>query len=89
MSVVVNPFPSLDIGMFALVGEQGYYSNAASGSRVVGPYEGSGDEDGWFDTGDMGYVDSEGWLYITRRSKEVINRGGEIISPFEVWTRSM
>ncbi|CAG9977826.1 unnamed protein product [Clonostachys byssicola] len=39
---------------------------------------------GWFDTGDLGYMDPEGYLYITGRSKEVINRGGELISPFEV-----
>jgi acyl-CoA synthetase (AMP-forming)/AMP-acid ligase II/acetyltransferase-like isoleucine patch superfamily enzyme len=39
---------------------------------------------GWFDTGDLGYMDSEGYLYITGRSKEVVNRGGEIISPLEV-----
>ncbi|KAK0724139.1 hypothetical protein B0H67DRAFT_483049 [Lasiosphaeris hirsuta] len=40
--------------------------------------------DGWFDTGDLGYMSADGFLFITGRSKEVINRGGEIISPFEV-----
>jgi non-ribosomal peptide synthetase component E (peptide arylation enzyme) len=39
---------------------------------------------GWFDTGDVGHVDGDGWLYVTGRSKEIINRGGETISPMEV-----
>ena len=39
---------------------------------------------GWFDTGDLGWVDNDGFLYITGRSKEVINRGGELISPMEI-----
>lgn len=41
-------------------------------------------EAGWFSTGDKGYLDSEGYLYVTGRSKEVINRGGELISPLEI-----
>ena len=39
---------------------------------------------GWFDTGDLGYLDRQDFLYITGRSKEVINRGGELTSPSEV-----
>jgi len=39
---------------------------------------------GWFRTGDQGYFDTEGYLYITGRLKEIINRGGEKISPREV-----
>ena len=41
-------------------------------------------EDGWFDTGDLGHLDEEGHLFISGRSKEIINRGGETISPMEV-----
>lgn len=39
---------------------------------------------GWFDSGDVGEMDPTGWLKITGRSKEIINKGGEVISPFEV-----
>ncbi|MDP2706870.1 MAG: acyl--CoA ligase, partial [Burkholderiales bacterium] len=39
---------------------------------------------GWFRTGDQGVIDAEGYLSITGRLKEIINRGGEKISPREV-----
>jgi len=38
----------------------------------------------WFRTGDEGYLDAEGYLYLTGRLKEMINRAGEKISPREV-----
>ncbi|HXN83036.1 MAG TPA: AMP-binding protein, partial [Myxococcales bacterium] len=39
---------------------------------------------GWFRTGDQGVIDDEGYLRLTGRLKELINRGGEKISPLEV-----
>lgn len=38
----------------------------------------------WFRTGDAGYLDDDGYLFITGRFKEIINRGGEKISPYEI-----
>jgi acyl-CoA synthetase (AMP-forming)/AMP-acid ligase II len=40
--------------------------------------------DGWFCTGDEGYLDAEGYLFLTGRLGERINRGGENISPAEI-----
>jgi len=39
---------------------------------------------GWFHTGDQGFMDADGYLKITGRLKEIINRGGEKIAPMEV-----
>jgi acyl-CoA synthetase (AMP-forming)/AMP-acid ligase II len=39
---------------------------------------------GWFRTGDQGYQDEDGYLFLTGRLKEIINRGGEKVSPREI-----
>ncbi|KAK1256845.1 4-coumarate--CoA ligase-like 10 [Acorus gramineus] len=39
---------------------------------------------GWFHTGDTGFMDQDGFLHLVGRIKELINRGGEKISPIEV-----
>src|SRR2546423_6804570 len=59
-----------------------------SGPSVISAYYGNADketfQDGWFRTGDLGYKDEEGYLYITGRLRDVIIRGGENIAPREV-----
>lgn len=40
--------------------------------------------DGWFDSGDIGYLDESGYLYLSDRAKDMIIRGGENIYPAEI-----
>ena len=63
---------------------------AIRGRNVTAGYENNeaankaGFTNGWFRTGDQGVLDADGYLRLTGRLKELINRGGEKISPLEV-----
>lgn len=57
------------------------------GGQVSGEYKEQGsqlDSDGWFCTKDLGFLDDEGYLFLSGRSDDVIVRGGENISPGEI-----
>ncbi|MGE3511651.1 MAG: acyl--CoA ligase [Vicinamibacterales bacterium] len=60
------------------------------GANVIGGYENNPEANaasftnGWFRTGDEGVLDAEGYLSLTGRLKEMINRGGEKIAPREI-----
>ena len=71
--------PAAGVGEIVIRGDNvtaGYENNPAANAE--------GYANGWFRTGDQGVMDGEGYISITGRLKEIINRGGEKISPREV-----
>jgi len=60
------------------------------GGSVIAGYDAAPEVDadaffgGWFLTGDQGWLDEHGYLHLTGRLKELVNRGGEKIGPLEV-----
>jgi long-chain acyl-CoA synthetase len=74
-----RPLPPLQIGEIAIAGPnvvKGYWNDEETTEEVF--------RNGWLLTGDVGYRDDDGYIYITDRKKEVIIKGGENISPREI-----
>ena len=74
-----NVLPRGSQGQIAIKGDnvfRGYENNTEANMAQF--------NNGWFYTGDIGYFDDDDFLYLTGRSKELINKGGEKISPYEI-----
>jgi acyl-CoA synthetase (AMP-forming)/AMP-acid ligase II len=56
---------------------QGYYNNPEATAKVL-------TADGWLRTGDLGFVDAEGYLYVTGRLKDIIILGGQNVAPADI-----
>jgi acyl-CoA synthetase (AMP-forming)/AMP-acid ligase II len=75
-------------GKHLATGERGEV--VIKGPNVIRGYENNPEAnaksfvDGWFRTGDQGFLDEQGYLTLVARLKELINRGGEKISPREI-----
>lgn len=74
-----HPLPPGREGEIAVRGPAvitGYYNDPAANREAF--------QNGWFLSGDIGSVDDEGYLFVSGRKKDIINRGGEKVLPAEV-----
>lgn len=74
-----NLLPQRETGEIVIRGANvtpGYENNPSANKAAF--------TNGWFRTGDQGFMDNDGYLYISGRIKEIINRGGEKIVPREI-----
>ncbi len=79
MDEIGNILKTEQIGEVVIKGAnvtKGYLNNEEANQKAF--------TNGWFRTGDLGYLDSSNYLFLKGRIKEVINRGGEKIMPLEV-----
>jgi acyl-CoA synthetase (AMP-forming)/AMP-acid ligase II len=82
-----HPLPCVEIKVIDARDGRGGEIVLRSPTQMIGYYgetAGPIDAEGWLHTGDLGYLDADGYLWITGRSKELIIRGGENIAPASV-----
>ncbi len=75
-----NPLPPHQVGAIRIksaANARGYWNNPEATARAFSA-------DGWFDSGDLGYLDQDGYLFIVDRAKDIVIRGGENIACLEV-----
>jgi len=90
---VGKPAPNVEIKIITNNGdtsnEHGIGEVLIKGPNVIDEYwagtaEASKIKDGWLATGDLGFLDSDGYLYLKGRKDDMINVGGEKVSPIEI-----
>lgn len=87
-----QPIPGLSIKVINDYGEEVQYGKAGEiwvkGTNVIDEYYKQPTdlitEENWLQTGDIGYVNKEGYLYVVDRKKDLINRGGEKVFSMDV-----
>jgi len=82
-----KPLPCVEVSFFAHEGlpdGEILLRSPTQMTEYLGDAESPIDKEGWLHTGDLGFLDDEGHLWITGRSKDVIIRGGENIAPVAV-----
>ena len=94
LSSIGRPLPDVEVrivqedGQDLPLGETGEI--VARSPRLMRGYWGQPDatadtvHDGWLYTGDLGYQDEDGYIYLSGRAKDFIKRGGEMVAPEEV-----
>jgi len=87
------PLPGVEVKVVDIEGAEKPYGESGRllvracsnfGGYLKRPQWNNTDADGWFDTGDLAYMDAEGYIRISGRSKDVIIRGGENIPVVEI-----
>jgi acyl-CoA synthetase (AMP-forming)/AMP-acid ligase II len=77
---VTLPLGPMEIGEICVQSPgvmRGYFNNPAATARVLSP-------DGWLRTGDLGFLDADGCLYVTGRLKDLMILGGENVVPNDI-----
>jgi sulfoacetate-CoA ligase len=75
-----NEVPRGTVGEIMIKGDnvmKEYYKNPEATAKALEPY-------GWLHTGDLGFMDEDGFVFVTGRLKELIIKGGENIAPREI-----
>lgn len=75
--VVLPPGETGEIAIRSKANSLGYFNNPDETEKLFW-------KDGYFLSGDLGYLDEDGYLYIVGRKKNIIKRSGETISPQEI-----